>query len=116
MTWADTSFDSIHGKISTAWKRFRADPILPSGSISLIQPCPDLGEVPRQQFTDPFDRMIGDTFQYMAHVEFRIEAVEFGCSQQSIDRSRAFSSSIGRQLIVPEFWRVKSPSPIPSIR
>jgi hypothetical protein len=53
------------------------------------------GEIPGQQFRNAIDGMIGDTFQYMAQVEFRIEAVELGCSQQSIDRSRAFSAGIG---------------------
>ena len=34
--------------VSPAWKRFQADAYCPSGSVLLIQPRPDLGEVPRQ--------------------------------------------------------------------
>ena len=33
--------------VSTAWKRLQTWLQSPSGSVSLIQPCPDLGEVPR---------------------------------------------------------------------
>jgi hypothetical protein len=49
------------------------------------------GEVPGQKLVDAVDGVIGDAFEYMAQVEFRIEAVELGCAQQSVDRSRAFS-------------------------
>ena len=38
----------------------------------------------------------------MAQVELRIESVQFGCAQQRIDRSRAFSTSIrtGEEIVL----------------
>ena len=39
--------DGRNRPVSTAWKRLQTWLQSPSGSVSLIQPCPDLGEVPR---------------------------------------------------------------------
>ena len=36
---------------------------------------------------DTVDRMVGDALQDMAHVEFRIEIVEFGRTEVSLTRS-----------------------------
>ena len=38
-------------------------------------------QVPGQKFVDAVDGVISDTFQHMAQIEFRIEAVELGCSK-----------------------------------
>ncbi len=52
------------------------------------------GKVPGQKLVDAVDGMVGDTFEHMTEIEFRVDAVQFGRAQQSIDRSRAFSSGI----------------------
>ena len=52
------------------------------------------GEVPRQQLLDAVDGMIGDAFEHVAQIEFWIKAIQLGCAQESIDRSRAFSAGI----------------------
>jgi hypothetical protein len=54
----------------------------------------DGGEVPRQEFEDAVNGMIGDAFENVAKVEFRVEAVELGCTEQGINRSSTFSASI----------------------
>jgi hypothetical protein len=51
-------------------------------------------EVPGQQLVDAVDGMIGDALEHMAQIEFRIEAIQLGCAQKSINRSRAFSAGI----------------------
>jgi hypothetical protein len=40
--------------------------------------------------------MIGDLLEHAAEVEFRIESVQLGCSQQRIDGSGTFSAGVGR--------------------
>jgi len=56
-----------------------------SGSLALIQPLPDVGEVPRQQLMDAFHGMIGDAFQHLGQVVVRIEPVELGGFGQRVD-------------------------------
>jgi hypothetical protein len=51
-------------------------------------------EVPGQQLVDAVDGMIGDALEHMAQIEFRIEAIQLGCTQKGINRSRAFSAGI----------------------
>ena len=64
---------------------------LRSGEIVLK--CSD---IPGQQLLDAVDRVIGDLFEHAAEVEFRIESVQLGCSQQRIDGSGTFSAGVGR--------------------
>jgi len=52
------------------------------------------GYVPRQQVVDPADGMVGDTFEDMVEVEFRIEAVELGGAEQRIDDGGAFATGV----------------------
>jgi hypothetical protein len=40
-------------------------------------------EIPGQQLINAVDRVIGNPLQHLAQVEFRIDSVEFGCSEQS---------------------------------
>jgi hypothetical protein len=63
----------------------------------------DGGEVPRQEFEDAVNGMIGDAFENVAKVEFRVEAVELGCTEQGINRSSTFSAGIrtGEQIVLP---------------
>jgi hypothetical protein len=51
--------------------------------------------------------MIGDALENVAKIEFRVEAVELGCTEQAIDGGNAFAALIGRQFIMPEFWHAK---------
>ena len=44
------------------------------------------GEIPRQQFVNAVDRVIGDIFEHTAEIKLRIKPVELGRSQQGIDR------------------------------
>jgi hypothetical protein len=54
-------------------------------------PC---GESPGQKLMDASDGMIGYGFEDLAQIEFRIDAVQFGRAEQSVDRSRTFSTGI----------------------
>ena len=56
--------------------------------------CWYYSKVPGQEFVDAVDGMIGDAFEHLAQIEFRIDAVQLGRAEQSIDRSRAFSAGI----------------------
>ncbi len=40
--------------------------------------CRGEGEVPWQQIRDPADGMVGDAFEHLMEIEFRIETVELG--------------------------------------
>jgi hypothetical protein len=64
-------------------------------------------EVPRQQFGDAVDGMVGDTGQHLAQIGFRIEAIELGRTDQAVDRGSTFPTRVGRQFIVPGFWLTK---------
>ena len=44
---------------------------------------------------DAVDEMVGDAFEHLAQIEFRIDAVQFGGAEQTVDRSRTFSTGIG---------------------
>lgn len=46
---------------------------------------PDEGEVPWQQISDPADGVVGDAFEHLMEIEFRIETVELGVSEQRVD-------------------------------
>ena len=52
------------------------------------------GEVPRQQFMDAIDWVIGDLFQDAAKIEFWVEAVKLGRAEQRIDRSSTLPTGI----------------------
>ena len=57
---------------------------LRSGGIALIQPGADAAEVPRQEFVDAFNGMIGDLCQHVAQVVLRVEAVQLGGFDQAV--------------------------------
>jgi hypothetical protein len=57
---------------------------------------------------DLADGIVGDLCQYRAEVEFRIQTVELGAANQGVEGSGPMAAGIGRQLIMPEFWRAKS--------
>lgn len=42
------------------------------------------------------DRVISDLRQHGAEVEFRVESVEFGRSDQAIHRCGSFAAAVGR--------------------
>jgi hypothetical protein len=45
------------------------------------------GEVQGQEFLESVDRMIGDAFEHVAQVEFRIKPVELRRTKQRVDSS-----------------------------
>ena len=57
---------------------------------------------------DAVDRVIGDTLQDVAQIEFWIDTVKLGRAEQAVNGRRAFAAGIGRQFIMPEFWHAKS--------
>jgi hypothetical protein len=40
------------------------------------------GDVPREQLLDPMDRMIGNAFEHVPQIAFRVQPVELGCAEQ----------------------------------
>ena len=65
--------------------------------------CRGLGdEIPRQQFVDAIDGMIGNLCQHLAQIAFGIYAVEFGRADQAINRRRPFAAHLraGKQIIL----------------
>lgn len=60
-------------------------------------------DVPRQEFVDAVDRMIGDAGQHIAEIGFGVEVVEFGAADQAVDRGGSFAASIGagEQVVFP---------------
>ncbi len=75
-----------------------------SGSLTLIEPRPDVGEVPRQQFMDPLDRMFCDTLQHLAQVVLGIEHVQLCGLGQRVDCCEAFSAPEARRLVERFEW------------
>jgi hypothetical protein len=51
--------------------------------------------VPGQQFVDPFDRVLGDAFQYVGQIGLRVQVVDFGRTPQAVNRSGLFSAGVG---------------------
>ena len=51
-------------------------------------------EVPRQRRVNLVDRMFGDPREYGSHVGFGVEAVQFDCTDQGVERG-AFAPPIG---------------------
>ena len=45
---------------------------------------------------DAVDRMIGDALQDIARIEFRVDIVEFGRTEQAVNGCCAFAAGIGR--------------------
>jgi hypothetical protein len=45
---------------------------------------------------DAVDGIVGDAFEHLAQIELRIDAVELGRAEQSVDRCCAFSAGVGR--------------------
>ena len=56
--------------------------------------CEKLCNVPGQEFGDASDGMFCDASEDMAEVEFRVESVELGCSDEGVEGSGTFSSSV----------------------
>jgi hypothetical protein len=47
-------------------------------------------EVPRQEFLDVIDRVVGDAGQHVTQIELRVGIVEFRCANQTVDYGGAF--------------------------
>lgn len=73
-------------------------------------------KVPGQEIGDATDRVLGDALQRHAQVGLRIDAVQLGCADQTVDSRGPFATRIGRQFIVPGFWPKKSQLTTPFIR
>ena len=54
-----------------------------------------LREVPRQEFVDAVDRVVGDAGQHVAEIGFGIENVEFGVTDQAVDCGGLLACGIG---------------------
>ena len=67
-------------------------------------------QVPGQEFVDAVDGMIANALQDMVQIEFWVEIVKLGRTEQAVDGRRTFTAGIGRQFIMPEFWHAKSRS------
>ncbi len=67
---------------------------LSSGSVSLVEPRPDGGEVPRQQFMDLFQWMLSDPFQHLAQIFLGIEAIQFSGLGQRVDRGSPLAAGV----------------------
>jgi hypothetical protein len=52
-------------------------------------------DVPRQQFVDPIDRVVGDALQHVGQIGLRVQVVELGRTHEAVNRSRSFSAGIG---------------------
>jgi len=50
--------------------------------------------MPRQQFLDSVDGMVGDALQDLAKISFRVEAVQFGRADQTVDGGSPFPTGI----------------------
>ena len=51
-------------------------------------------KVPGQQIGDPADRMVGNVLQHQTQVGFRINAVQLGGTNQTVDCRRPFATRI----------------------
>ena len=51
-------------------------------------------DVPRQQFVNPIDWVIGDHRQYVPQIGFWINAVEFHSAKQAVHCGGTFTASI----------------------
>lgn len=54
-------------------------------------------EVPRQQFLDAVDRMIGDALEHVAQIRLGVQPIEFGRLHQAVDRRGALATGVGAE-------------------
>jgi hypothetical protein len=64
--------------------------------------------MPGHQFLDSIDGMLGDFRQDGTKIKRRVEPIQFGSSDETVERRRSLAARIGRQFIMPEFWHAKS--------
>ena len=60
-------------------------------------------QIPGEQFFDALDGMLGDPGQHQAEIEFRVEAVELGGTEQRVDRGSSLAAGVGaaEKVILP---------------
>src|SRR3982751_7034234 len=60
------------------------------------------GDVPGQQVVNTINRIVRDAREHMAEVGLRINTVELGRADQTVDRSRSFATGIsaGKQVVL----------------
>jgi hypothetical protein len=51
-------------------------------------------QIPRQQLVNTVDRMIGDALEHRADKRLKVVAVEFGATQQTVDRRSSLAAGI----------------------
>jgi len=51
--------------------------------------------VPGQQLAHPIDRVLGNVLKHVGQIGLRVQVVEFGRTDQAVNRSRSFSAGIG---------------------
>src|SRR5512140_798902 len=61
------------------------------------------GDVPRQQFSDAVDRVIGDAFQHLAKVSLWVEPIQLRRTDQGVHGRSALAAGVapGKQVILP---------------
>jgi hypothetical protein len=73
--------------------------LMPSGAAwlgGLLHPwCERCRYIPRQQFIDATDRVLGNTFENAPQVGFRIDVIEFGRADQRVNASGALAAGVG---------------------
>nr|SPD48935.1 protein of unknown function [Cupriavidus taiwanensis]SPD49088.1 protein of unknown function [Cupriavidus taiwanensis] len=53
------------------------------------------GDVPRQEFVDPVDGMVGDVGQDVTQIGLRIDAVEFAGPNERVHGGRTLAATVG---------------------
>jgi len=50
------------------------------------------GDVPGEEIVGTIDGMLGDTFEDVAQIGVRVEVIEFGSSNEGVDRGSTFAA------------------------
>ncbi len=61
------------------------------GLIQLID------HIPRQQFLDAIDRMIGDALEDVMKIPLRVDVIEFATFHETINDRRALTAAVGSE-------------------
>ena len=52
------------------------------------------GNIPRQQFVNAIDRMIGNAFKHVVQVALRIDVIELTALDETVDNRRTLTAAI----------------------
>ena len=65
------------------------------GGFGTVTDSFGMDQVPGQQLIDAADRVVGDPGKNDAEIEFRIDAVELGRTDERVDGGGAFATGVG---------------------